>query len=256
MTGFDVLLDGHALSDVDAKILVEDVRTAPALQLTTVPLGGGNGCYVTRRRREALSVAVDFEVHERDPAARQAILDQVAAWCGGRVLTLPSSPGVQLRVVCTAYPAVSALKWTEKLTAVFTAYAPPMWEAEHAVTASAQGSTAELALHLPGTADTVLEAAVHNTATQLCQTMMIRTEAGTMTFENLGLLPGETLRIGHDEWDRLTVRIDGPQGERSAYACRTAASSDEAMLHPGRNQVQCAADQALAWRLSARGRWL
>lgn len=252
----EIALDGHRLSDVDSAIVVTDVRQASDTVLRTADRPAGHGSRFAGLRRRALTVTACFEVHMADPARRQAILDRVNEWCGGHMLTLSCMPGKRLRVRCTARPRTSALRWTDTLTAEFTACETPFWEAEQASSAGASGREAALTLCLPGSAETVAEAVIVNPEGSACDTLCLSAGGAQLAFAHLGLGPGEQLQIGHDWSQRMVLRIEGPAGSRLVYDRRTAGSADELILAPGRNEVRCTADKALDWRVTARGRWL
>lgn len=256
MKGLEIALDGQRLNDLDSRVLTLDVRMSPETRLTAYLPGGGHGMRGAGVKRTSLTVSVLFELHEQDLLQRQALVDRVMAWCGGRQLTLNTLPGRRLRVICTALPMPSALRWTEPLTAVFTAYEVPFWEEEQPSRASGDGAALHLLLDLPGNADTVLEAQAENRSGQACSMLTMQCGGEMLCFEALGLAPGETLRITHDEAGRLCLTITGAAGTRSAYASRMASAADEVTLHPGRNDVACTADVPLHWQAMARGRWL
>lgn len=252
-----VSLDGRPLWAVDRRIRLVDVRECPPqLRVRTTQKAGREGLHVTQIRREALEVTVLFEVRESDPARRQEVLSKVAAWCAGRVLRVSTRPGMRLRAVCTTLPAGgSALRWTEVLTAVFTAYETPWWEAETPVRAAGEGRETELWLDVPGSGTSVMELTAENKGEAVCGQVTVRCGSDSLTLAGLTLAPGEKLRIGHDEAGYMTLCAQGSGGTRSVYACRTPGSADEVRIQPGRSCIRCEADTPLSWQAEVRGRW-
>ncbi|MBR6029106.1 MAG: hypothetical protein IKP40_08440 [Clostridia bacterium] len=247
-------LDGQPIDGLDGRITLTDIiEEAPRLRVESLPSLGGDGLRLARCTRDSLSVRLLAEVHERDPGARQGLLDSISAWCGGSVLKLSTRPGRLLEGVCTAYPGAGALGWTESVTIRFTAWAAPFWQAETPDRLALTGLTAGGKLCLRGTADTVLEAEI--TAEEAVSTLRIGCGADSLVMTGLGMSAGETLRLSHDGAGISRLTIGGPGGSRSALSCREAESADEIRLRPGVNLVTLAADGAVDAVMSGRGRW-
>lgn len=238
-----VWLDGIPLHELDPAILVTDVQEQPpSMNVLTHPLVHGDGLRVTKRTRQSLSVAVRFLVREYDTLRRKAVMQKIVAWANaGRYLTLSDRPGQRLRVEVDALPTItSALKWTQEMSLVFTAYAVPFWESEFPTTLT---TAASAELMVPGNASHVpVEASIHPTG----DTVTISVDATAITLTGLS---GD-VAITHD--DRGLLRISS--GGQSLLASRTPASSDDLLAVPGRvNTFSITGGTAT---FSVRGRWL
>lgn len=261
MTRYVCWLNGQGLHDLDESVCILDIaESAPALRLQTAALAGREGQLVTARRRQQLTVTVTFEIHERDPHRRKAIADQARAWARDGWLSVSDRPGQRLYVLCEALPAVnSALRWTAPLTAVFTAYALPFWEAAYPARAEAvaQANTAASAALSPvGTAPwCLMDCQVENQGAEALTALTISSSTGdvlTLSAPSL-LAPGDTLVLSHDVTGRLS--ITGPAG--SLLHTRTAASADDLTLVPGQTaHPAVTADQPVKATFLTRGLFL
>ena len=249
-TRYDVYMDNLPLSAVDPSIYVTDVQeTQPSYDTTAMDRARGDGARVTRRVRDSLQVRVYFAVRETDVDRRRDIIQHAAAWAmGGRYLSLGDRPGQRLRVVCDTLPSVtSALRWTQDLIMVFTAYAMPYWEADTPIRASFTGKSGTAAIRQAGTAPCFLEADIANTS------LSLTADGQKMAFSGLALGAGKTLTICYDENWILRAEVDGA----SVLALRTADSADDLILQPGKaTTVTIEASHAVSVTLKARGLWL
>ena len=255
-TRYDVYMDNLPLSAVDPAIYVTDVQeTQPAYDTTAMARARGDGARVTRRVRDSLQVRVYFAVRETDVGRRRDIIQRAAAWAmGGRYLSLGDRPGQRLRVVCDTLPSVtSALRWTQDLIMVFTAYAMPYWEADTPIRASFTGKSGTATIRHAGTAPCFLEAEISNTSGSTLTSLSLTADGQKMAFSGLALGTGKTMKIYYDENWILRAEVDGA----SVLNRRTADSADDLMLPPGKaTTVTIAADKAVSVTLKARGLWL
>ena len=255
-TRYDVYMDNMPLSAVDPAIYVTDVQeTQPAYDTTAMARARGDGARVTRRVRDSLQVRVYFAVRETDIDRRRDIIQRAAAWAmGGRYLSIGDRPGQRLRVVCDTLPSVtSALRWTQDLIMVFTAYAMPYWEADTPIRASFTGTSGTATIRQAGTAPCFLEAEISNTSGATLTSLSLTADGQKMAFEGLSLGAGKTLKIYYDENWILRAEVDGA----SVLAQRTADSADDLVLQPGKSTtVTIAASHAVSVTLKARGLWL
>ncbi len=258
MTRYACWLNGQGLHDLDASICILDIaETVPAIRTQTAALAGREGLLVTARRRQSLTVTVTFEIRERDPYRRKAIADQARAWARDGWLAISDRPDQRLYVLCESLPAIgSALRWTGPLTAVFTAYALPFWEADQPVRAEVvapANTAASAALSPVGTAPwCLMDCQVENQGDAALTTLTIASGAGdTLTLVAPSLLaPGGALTLTHDTAGRL--RIAGPTG--SLLHTRTAASADDLTLVPGQTaHPAVTADQPVKATFLTRG---
>ena len=254
MNRFSCCLDGQGLQAIDPAIVITDIaESAPEVQLRTAE--SPQGLRVTGMQRRSLSVTVTFLVWERSPMRRAAILQRIAAWARGSLLTVSHRPGQRLPCMCTGLPEPgSALKWSAPLSAIDC----PWWEAAQATAAwitpaTTQGSAV---LQPVGTAeDTPVEALVFNQSSETLQALTLLCGDTRLTFGALNMLPGERLHVGHDSHGLLTLTVLG-ETSRSVMHLRTPDSSDELLARcSAANVVSVAADQPVTAKFSARGRF-
>lgn len=255
-TRYDVYMDNLPLDAVDPAIYVTDVQETPvSYDATTLQRAKGDGLRVLRRLRDSKQVRVSFMVRETDVGRRRDIVQRVAAWAmSGKYLSLGDRPGQRLRVLCETLPSItSALKWTQELTMVFTAYAMPYWEAETPIRASFTGTSGTAAIRQAGTAPCFLEAEISNTSGSTLTSLSLTADGQTMAFTGMALGAGKTLKIFYDDNWLLRAEVDGA----SVLNRRTADSADDLMLPPCKaTTVAIAADKAVSVTLKARGLWL
>ena len=255
-TRYDVYMDNLPLDAVDPAIYVTDVQETPvSYDATTLQRAKGDGLRVLRRLRDSKQVRVSFMVRETDVDRRRDMIQRAAAWAmGGRYLSLGDRPGQRLRVVCDTLPSVtSALRWTQDLIMVFTAYAMPYWEADTPIRASFTGKSGTASIRQAGTASCFLEADIANTSGATLTSLSMTADGQKMAFSGLALGAGKTLKIYYDENWILRAEVDGA----SVLAQRTEDSADDLILQPGRStNVSIAADKAVSVTLKARGLWL
>ena len=255
ITRYACALNGQGLEDIDPAIIITDIReSAPATRAVTGETAGRDGLRLARLKRESLSVSVDFEVREYDPARRKAIAEAVRAWAREGWLTVGDRPEQRLWVVCDRLPTVtSSLRWTDRLTVGFTAWALPYWQAAHPATAVWAGVSGSAALTPAGTAPCRLELEVTATAGPV-DALTLSANGRTMRFEGLGLQRGQTFALGYDEAGRRQ-RITAAGA--SALGRRTADSADDLPLLPGpANMIALAADNPVSATLKGRGLWM
>ena len=255
-TRYDVYMDNLPLDAVDPAIYVTDVQETPvSYDATTLQRAKGDGLRVLRRLRDSKQVRVSFMVRETDVDRRRDMIQRAAAWAmGGRYLSLGDRPGQRLRVVCDTLPSVtSALRWTQDLIMVFTAYAMPYWEADTPIRASFTGKSGTAAIRQAGTATCFLEADIANTSGATLTSLSLTAGGQKMAFSGLALGAGKTLKIYYDENWILRAEVDGA----SVLAQRTEDSADDLILPPGRSTtVTIEASHAVSVTLKARGLWL
>lgn len=252
-TMFKVYIDGVSLDSLSEDIYVVDITEAsPQIDISTFDKYR-YGQFVTDRVRRELSVTIQAEVHAYDPQERQYIADRIQSWCNGHMLQSSTRPGKHLHVVCTRHPQISALKWTENISIVFTAYEVPYWEEDYWTTAERTG-TGGVVLNMPGTAETEVEAeAAPVSAAAIAFEVRKGTEIITV---NARAEVGERFVMRHEN-GLLKLAIAAANGEeRSVYSGRTASSADEVHVQPGRNDLYVTATTECRWTVRARGRWL
>ena len=227
-------LDGVELSAIAPEIIVTDItHNAPVREARASDIAGRNGKLYTRTVTSSAGVTVFFEIHTQDVRRRALIMEDVQRWAmPGGVLTTSDRPDRVLRVVCESLPTVgSAQKWTGVCSIGFVAYAVPFWEDETPRWVSITGNGRKSLFVTGFAAPAVVEARVTNTGSGTISSVTLTAGETSMTFAGLALKSGQTLTVSHDERGLLTARIGGT----SVLGKRTAASSDELELEPGKN---------------------
>ena len=227
-------LDGVELSAIAPEIIVTDItHNAPVREVRASDIAGRNGKLYTRTVTSSAGVTVSFEIHTPDVRLRAAIMEDVQRWgMPGGVLTTSDRPDRVLRVVCESLPTIgSAQKWTSVCSIGFVAYAVPFWEDETPRLVNITGNGSKN-LFVPGfAAPASVEAKVTNTGSGTISSVTLTAGDTSMTFAGVALGAGQTMKLSHDARGLLTARI----GSASVLDKRTAASSDELELDPGKN---------------------
>ena len=233
-TRYLVGLDGVELSAIAPEIIVTDItHNAPVREVRASDIAGRSGKLHTRTVTPSAGVTVAVEIHTPDVRRRALIMEDVQRWAmPGGVLTTSDRPDRVLRVVCESPPTVgSAQKWTGVCSIGFVAYAVPFWEDETPRRVSITGNGSK-SLFVPGfAAPASVEAKVTNTGSGAISSVTLTAGDTSMTFAGVALGAGQTMTIAHDARGLLTSRIGGT----SVLNKRTAASSDELELEPGKN---------------------
>ena len=254
LTRYACAINGQGLQDIDPTIYITDIQeSAPKIKATTANNAFYDGLHLTRMQRQSLAVSVTFCVREYDTARRKAVAEMACEWARDGWLTINDRPDQRLYVVCDKLPVIpSSLKWTDALTIGFTAYALPYWQAAYPAVATYTGTNGSVSIAPAGNRDCYLEAEIEATGGTV-NTLTISVGGGTFSFSGLGLAKGQKLSIGYDDDRHLQyMRI----GNASVLSKRTAASSDDLMLHPRKqNAVTITANTAVRANIKARGLW-
>ena len=248
-------LDGVELSAIAPEIIVTDItHNAPVREVRAYDIAGRNGKLYTRTVTSSAGVTVSFEIHTPDVRRRAAIMEDVQRWAmPGGVMTTSDRPDRVLRVVCESLPTIgSAQKWTGISSIGFVAYAVPFWEDETPRRVSITGNGRK-SLFVPGfAAPASVEAMVKNTGSGAISSVTLTAGETFMEFSGISLEAGQTMTLAHDARGLLTAHI----GEESVLNKRTAASSDELELEPGRDATLTAATDGTASTVfEVRGRY-
>lgn len=257
MTRYEAWLNKKSLSAIDPSIYILDIAYASPRFLTDASdIPGRNGQRVSGRYARTTSVVITIEIHEHDTARRQEVCRRVQAWAmKGGMLTTNDRRGQRLRVICDSPPDIaSALKWTQPIKMTMTAYEQPFWEDEFQRSASVSGMNATKAMYVPGIgAQTRVEASAKNLSGSTIDALTLKAGGTTFDFAGLGLGAGETLEIGYDENDLLTIHV----GDVSKMSCRTGNSDDDLMLTTGKTEnVSVYSGGEVSATFKARGLYL
>lgn len=248
-------LDGVELSAIAPEIIVTDItHNAPVREVRASDIAGRNGKLYTRTVTSSAGVTVSFEIHTQDVRRRAAIMEDVQRWAmPGGVLTTSDRPDRVLRVVCESLPTVgSAQKWTGICSIGFVAYAVPFWEDESPRRVIITGNGRKSLFVTGFAAPASVEAMIKNTGSGAISSVTLTAGETSMTFNGISLAAGQTMTIAHDARGLLTSRIGGT----SVLDKRTAASSDELELEPGKNAaLSVTTDGTASTTFEVRGRY-
>lgn len=257
MTRYEAWLDKKSLSAIDSAIYIRDIAyNAPRFAITTSSIPGRNGQRIASRHAQSTGVTITIEIHEQDIAKRQEICQRVQAWAAkGGSLTTNDRRGQRLRVICETPPVIaSALKWTQTIKMLFTAYEHPFWEDEHPRSVMLNGSDAKGWLYAPGNgAVTCVEASIRNASGGTIDALTLKAGGTTFNFESLALGQGETLTIDYDEYGLLRIQTEAA----SKMNCRSADSDDDLLIETGKaEEMAVVATGDVNVQFKARGLYL
>ena len=217
-------LNGQGLQDIDPTIIVTDIQeSVPLSAFSTAANVRRDGTRLLRTRRKAVAV-------------------RVCDWAREGFLTVGDRPGQRLYAVCDSLPVIpSALRWTDRLTVEFTAFALPYWQDVSPARAAFQGTAGKTVLIPGGTAPCFLEAEIE--AEGPVNGLTVAVNGSMFRFTGLALQRG-------DKTQRQFMRIGG----RSVLMCRAADSADDLTLLPRtRNEIAVTADGPVNARFFGRG---
>lgn len=223
-----VTLGGVSLAAVDSRIVVISAQEIePKETRSTMPFGGRDGGYITERRRDELTVRVEFAIRERnDHAVWTRALMAARSWCGDGKLTVSDRPGQYLEVVCTKLPTPGK-KIFDTMTAEFTAFAVPYWRSENANSVSADANESGQ-LWVPGDGiDTPVD--VEFTASAATTDLIVAAGNSSIRLTGISLAADDTVIFGHDNNGFLSIKA----GTVSLLNKRTAESSDDLVIPSG-----------------------
>lgn len=253
------LNDADLRSMSDRLKIIDIAEDAPETTIGTERGGISYGQIVTDEHRENLSVTVRFLLLIHDPAQRMSIIDSIRGWCrDSGYLKISVRPGKMLAVRCTELPAPTGLALSTEYSIVFTAYALPFWVDESPAIASVEGN-GSTTMFVGGTAaETTCEISLHNTGTTTINEVSVRSGTSFLTFEDLSLGAGGTLKIDYSVDGNIQINTFSASGLMvSAYSKRTTDSSDDLTVScGGTNTITVQTDGTSQTTIMARGRWL
>ena len=250
---YEVWLNNIALSSIDPKILILDIRyMTPPVTNSGYTLAGRHGSYLYRRYVEKASVGVQFAIRAYNTAERQAVCAEVAKWAKkGGVLQSSDRPGQRLRCVCESFPAVSSvLGWTDTLQMVFTAFSLPFWEEELEKTLTLTGTSASGSLYVPGNIDGALIGASIK-ANAALSSVNLTANGKTLSLTGLSVSSGQIINITYDDALIQSIKV----GSTSLLNKRTGA--DDLVAKCGENNaLSMSASASVGATFKVRGLWL
>lgn len=223
-----VWLNNKSLCDADPRLTVLSVADIePKNTVKAMSFGGRDGGFIAERRRDELTVRVEFAIRERlDRVAWTRALAAARSWCADGEMEIYTRPGQSLDVVCTKLPTAGKNIF-DALTAEFTAYACPYWREKTPNTASVTAGTAG-SLWIPG--DGILTPVdVTVTASAAMSALTVTAGYSSIALTGLSVAEGGTVVFSHDAWGFLSIKT----GTTSLLDKRTAASSDDLMIPSG-----------------------
>lgn len=251
-TRFDVLLNGISLSGLDENIAVTDISyPAPQTEYTVAHYAGRPGGLAVRNRKRETTVAVSFELHVYDTRHRQAVCQEVAEWAqkGGKLQTSDRTDQY-LECVCTKIPSVeSASKWTDTLTAEFTAYGVPYWQGVFPAKTVISGADASGVLFVQGNAETRPDVKI--TANAAVTELTVGFGTASLILSGLEIEQDDVITVSHDDNGILYIKA----GATSLLGNLSYLSSDDLVAECGNIPVSVEADGSVTAEFTARGVW-
>lgn len=251
---FDAMLNGASFASLDPAVILRDVEEMPVAEdIETAVRGVHSGTRLTSKIRRKLSIRLVFNVREYDPDRRSSVMDKIAAWAGdGGWLVLSSRPNQRLYVHADTPPAQkSALRWTEDMEMVLTAYERPYFEARWPATAVI--SESGIITPLGTVSKAYVEVEATNAGEDVLTDIAFVCADTSIHLTGLALQPQEAVRIAYTDRDVMVITA----GEASALANRTAESHDDLIAYTRKaNDISVTADQPVSAVFQARGRYL
>lgn len=251
---YEAVLNGQALGGISADILVLDIRhTAPAFTNETFTPAKRQGGRIYRRQLNKTTVTITFEIHTYDIRERQRICNEVQRWArNGGILQTNDREGQRLRCVCDTFPVISsAMRWTDPLTVVFSAYAYPYWEELIPTKVTLSGTSGSSSVFVPGCVqdEAVVEATI--TANAALTTVNLIVNSRTMSLTGLSVAAGSTIKLIYDDDMIQSIKT----GSTSLLANRSGA--DDLLVDCGdTNTFKMSANASATVEFSVRGLWL
>lgn len=251
ITRYRAILGGVALEDVAPNIIITDIEeTAPNMSVTTEAKPGG-GMYITGQLRQSVSVKIKIEIHDRRIAIRQEAWSRIFRWAQiNQYLTVSHRPGQRLYIDSVEFPDVSALKWTERVEMVLTAYQCPWWEEADYSVASTEEAAKSGTVALLNRGDMASPLDVTIVAIDPITTVSVSCGAQKIALTNISVAVGEEVQFRHTDNGIQEILAAG----ESAMSARNGQSDDEIMVNPGINQIAFSADGNVALIIKVRGR--
>ena len=250
-------MDGVRLGDIGA-IVIDDVdEPAAEMEITYGARNFRGGQTVQKRRRKSLKVTIHAKVHELyDLQKRNAIRQEIAAWCNGSILELSNHPDQQLHVICVAEPGLGAVRdFNSQLDIELEANEIPYWEDKIQNSVSGSGSSGLALMRIAGTAKEVPVEVTFTPGSALAALTVGISCGGVskvIVLSGMNISAGSAVVFGRDEEDRLTIK----NGSTSLMRYRSETSADDLIVPAGNATVSWTAGVSGNVTFSARGRWL
>lgn len=267
---FEATLNGVALSSLAEEIVLLDIVEEPAqMDTQTAPLALGAGMLRTVNRRKSLPVRLGCIIDTQDVARRAEVRDLIASWAeNGGTMKINTRPDKILRVVMDEPPTLdSSADWSKVLSLTLTAYAVPYWQSATSKRLSVQTVHIETTdeHHFAGVlapdGNTGKSPAVYmliNGGEENLTHLKVQADATFIELDGINILPGYVVMLSYSDDGLLEIRdFLALEGDNSLLRYRTAESSDDLMLTPGRdNQIIVTADQPVSGTIDGLEWWL
>lgn len=251
MSRYRVWLDDASLEEISPQIYVSDISYAAASPSYTASRIGmtdgqrtGDGDYY-----DGAMIVVSFAIREYNTAARQAILQNVAAWAAkGGWLKTSDRPDQMIYVRCNKLPAISSvLRWTQSLSIEFAAYDFPFWvDVEPVSVTVANGDTETF--FLGGIRRNYAEFTL--TAGAAITSITLRVGDTTLALSSLSVSSGDTVTLSYTPDHHI---MELKHGTTSILDKRTATSDDDLIAEVGENEVELTTDGTASCTVTVRG---
>lgn len=249
---YEAYMDGTALSSIDPTIYVLDIQPAdPSPKYTLSGVARRDGSVIENTYYEKAAVAVEFEIHEPDPAKRELTCQKIRKWAKKGILQVSTKPGQRLDCVCESFPVANAHTWTEPIQMSFAGYNPPYWEELNPTTVTLSGESDSGSVYVPGNADKAFvwaDVACTNAITEITLTV----GNTSMKLTGLSTEADDHIYVGYSK-GYLYIK----KNTVSIMDKRTAASSDDLIADCGViSSFSFSASASVSVTFKVRGCWM
>lgn len=251
---YNAWLNNVALSEVNPDIYVSDIAYQPTMaKANTYAIGKRDGQYSgSEKYVESNRIVVYFTVRAYKTADRQRVVQDVISWATkGGWLQCSDRIGQRIYVKMSKAPTVnSVMRWLDNLSVEFTAYDYPFWVSDYPTTATLEnGATGSL--FLPGVWRSYAELSV--LAASSITDINIKVGNTKLILSGLTMESGDVLKLSYTDENHI---MEIKQGNTSVLDKRTAASDDDLIAEPGRNELEFTANDSAFCTVTIKGVWL
>lgn len=253
-------INNLGLREVDAHIInVRAIEPEAQVDMSYAARPTRPGQVLLRRQRRSKKIQIQFMIRELyDLAARNAILDAVNTWAQDGVLQISTRPNQMAQVIVTKYASAADIRnYTDAYTVELEACGVPYWQDATPATLELSGGLSGVYgdIHAGGNMDTVLDAVITPTGGTLQEITIVTvadyglSHTSMFVLSGLDVPQGTPIIISHDARGILHIESGGV----SLMGKRTAASTDELIVHPVSMVIGYTSTTAVDVTFTARG---
>ena len=244
---YELYMDGTSLSSISDRIVVTDIKYAPAVRSFNQSKVAHRGGYIiSNGYYDKTSVQVTFSVREYSIRERQSIIQNICKWADGRILETSDRIGQRLKCKCVKYPDLSALNWTENLSMTFQSDVNPLWESKFMTEIQLTGTSGSSSVFVEGSAgESLVEAEITTEATLNTVTLTVGETSMTIAKSDMG-----NVVLSYNEKSVLSIK----HSTTSLLPYRTG--SDDLLAKCGAfNQFSFSSNASCTVKFKTRGCW-